>query len=126
MKFCTKCGAQNEDNALICIQCKSNLSVMYTFPPRDLRKAINKLLNILGVTTGVLSLILGIITFTTTSISNDTKLLIMEEAGSEARSIIEVFTAPAKAFSFGMGSLLVVIGILLVLYFVDKLLKKDK
>ena len=126
MKVCTSCGAQNQDENYVCTQCNTLLSNFGTFCKQDRSKIGNILTNIFGIIIGISSLVLGIITFTTSSISEDSKLFLLQEIGSEAQLVIEIFTTPAKAFSFGMGSLLLLVGLCVVLCYVNKIVQRNK
>ncbi len=126
MKFCTNCGTQNTDDAQVCVKCQSyfgtpinNLYKKSVFTP-------NVLVNILGIINGVVSIVLGIITFTLASLQKDTLYILEKEIGDELDSFLDVFLSSTKTFSFGMGSLLIILGLFLVLYFVNKLIQKNK
>ena len=118
MKYCTKCGAQNEDNALVCVKCNSSFSL----PKSDINKIIGILVNALGITNGLASLILGIVTFTKTSLGDDFKYALLDEMGSAGNSVLKLLTAPA----FALGSILVIVGMFIILYFTNRLIQKKK
>jgi len=120
MKFCTNCGAQNEDNALKCVQCQSYLANANMAPVRDLSKSMN----IFGMISGIVSVILGVITFTKAPSYEELRYLLMQELGAESELIFDFAAAPAEILSFSMGSLLVVFGLTVVFFFIGKLIKK--
>ncbi len=124
MKFCTKCGAQNTDEAQICIQCQSYLSTVYNVPKHNTKINTTTIINLFGILNGIAALILGIITFTLSSLREDTKYLLEKEMGENFDQILDIILAPTKAFSFGLGSLLIILGIFLVLFFANNLAKK--
>lgn len=127
MKFCTKCGAQNTDEAQVCVQCQSYfVAPINNIYNKKLVFTPNVLANIFGIINGVVSIILGIITFTLSSLQKDTLYILEKEIGDELDSFLDVFLSSAKTFSFGMGSLLIIFGLFLILYFVNKVIQKNK
>ncbi len=124
MKFCTKCGAQNTDEAQVCVQCQSAFSTFNNPYNRKSQVSHKVIINVLGVLNGLASIILGIITFTQSSLPKDILYILEKEANEEVSVVLDVLILPAKASSFGMGSFLMILGVLLVLYFVNKLVPK--
>ena len=127
MKFCTKCGAQNTDETQVCTQCQAYfIAPVNNFYNKKSIFTPNILVNMFGIINGVISIILGIITFTLSSLQKDTLYILEKEIGDELDSFLDVFLSSAKTFSFGMGSLLIIIGLFFALYFVNKIIQKDK
>lgn len=117
---CPKCGAEIQLGEKFCSKCGSSTDVNIKNPER---KSI--ISEVMGVLTGIVSLILGIITFTMTTGSYEWS----ETYGGDAYTGIQNAAAQAannafytgKMMRFAMGSLLVVIGLFIVFYFITKI-----
>lgn len=126
MKFCTKCGAQNTDEAQACVQCQSAFSNFNDLYNRKSQVSHKVIINVLGVLNGLASIILGIITFTQSSLPKDILYILEKEASEEVSVSFDVLILPAKVMSFGTGSLLVVFGVALTLCFLNKMISKKQ
>ena len=122
MKYCTRCGTQNTDEAQVCVHCQSYLSPVIV----NSKKSPSFYINALGIINGILSVVLGIITFSFSFLSQDTIYMIKDEYGLYYEQFIDLFFSSTKALSFGLGSLLVVLGLFLILYFANKTTQKGK
>lgn len=120
MKFCPNCGTQNQDNATVCSQCQTYLAPFYSYPQKHKIKSSAKTIHIFGTISGIISIILGIITVCISPISSTLMDYILDEGGMEAMMVVNMLLSPLKIISFAAGSLLIVFGLFIILYFASK------
>ncbi len=148
--FCTGCGAPNEDGSVACVACGQPIAAPAPYaapvnpapanadpfnpapfnpaPAKPVDKP--KLCMLIGMISGALSLIFGLITmFLSTgstesfiSYGGDAYTGIQNSAAQTANNV----KALADILKFGLGGLLIVFGIFVICYFGRKLWKADK
>ena len=129
MKFCTKCGTQNTDESQICVNCQSYfIKPIDTFHQYQSNFTPTFTMNIFGIFSGVTSFILGIITFVLSFLKKDSMYILEKEFedGDIFEALVEIAHAPVRSLSFGIGSLLMILGLLIVLYYANKIIQKNK
>ncbi len=154
-KTCASCGAVNEDTTAFCVKCGTKLDAApaqpafdATVPPQqpytaapvqgagyvstvdklgNIAEKNSKIIPLIGILSGVVSVILGIVTMlkdtgvyvSSKSYGGDAYTGIQNAAADTAYNV----RALTEAMNFGVGSLLIVLGVAIACYFALKLKK---
>ncbi|MBQ7224518.1 MAG: hypothetical protein IJX06_03100 [Clostridia bacterium] len=117
----------NSTNPVIQNTTNANTNNRFLATPRN-ENTYSSGLYAFGIIIGIASIILGIITFFFASPSNKFFQSMVNTGSSieQYELLCEIFFSAARAVSFGFGSLLIILGTLIIVHFVNKIISKKQ